>query len=175
MMHDEEKTIKVLDTGLSRQDTHAGSVQFGTVDKAEQEGANDNDQGLQRHLNYRQVQLIAIGGSIGTANFITMGVGLMKGGPANLLMAYTIHALMMSLVNNSIAEMAVFMPVSAAFVRMAGRWVDPAFGFLAGWNFFIYEAVNIPFEISAIITTLKFWRDDIPAEAVVAACVVLYL
>ena len=175
MMHDEEKTIKVQDSGLSHQQTHTGSVKFGTIDKAEQDDAIEDTQGVQRHLSYRQVQLIAIGGSIGTANFVTMGVGLMKGGPANLLMAYIFHSLMMSLVNNSIAEMAVFMPISAAFVRMAGQWVDPAFGFLAGWNFFIYEAVNIPFEISAIITILKYWRDDIPVEAVVAACIVCYL
>lgn len=175
MMQDEEKTIKVQDTGLSHQNTHTGSVRYGSVDKAEQQDAIENTQGLQRHLSYRQVQLIAIGGSIGATNFVTMGTGLMRGGPANLLMAYIFHSLMMSLVNNSIAEMAVFMPIPAAFVRMAGRWVDPAFGFLAGWNFFIYEAINIPFEISVLTTVLKYWRDDIPVAAVVAACVVLYL
>jgi hypothetical protein len=38
----------------------------------------------------------------------------------------------------------------------------------------LYEAVLIPFEISALNLVLTFWRDDIPVAAVVAACVVLY-
>jgi amino acid transporter len=48
-------------------------------------------------------------------------------------------------------------------------------GFWAGWNFFIYEAILIPFEISALNLVLKFWSDDIPVAAVVAVCIVLYL
>jgi amino acid transporter len=45
---------------------------------------------------------------------------------------------------------------------------------MAGWNFFLYEALLIPFEITALNIVLKYWRDDIPAAAVCAACIVLY-
>lgn len=45
---------------------------------------------------------------------------------------------------------------------------------MAGWNFYLYEASMIPFEISAINLILTFWRDDIPVGAVCAACIVLY-
>ncbi|GLI76269.1 hypothetical protein PoHVEF18_004540 [Penicillium ochrochloron] len=134
----------------------------------------DNSDQLKRHLGNRQIQLIAIGGSIGTATFVSITSGLTKGGPGSLFLAYTIYSCMMGLVNNCMAEMAVFMPVSGAFIRMAGHWVDEAFGFWAGWNFFIYEALLIPFEISALNLVLTFWRDDIPVEAVVAACIVIY-
>ncbi|KAJ5380513.1 uncharacterized protein N7496_002941 [Penicillium cataractarum] len=134
----------------------------------------DNTDQLKRHLGNRQIQLIAIGGSIGTATFVSITSGLVKGGPGSLFLAYTIYSCMMGLVNNSMAEMAVYMPVSGAFIRMAGHWVDEAFGFWAGWNFFIYEALLIPFEISALNLVLTFWRDDIPVEAVVAACIVIY-
>ncbi|KAH8694857.1 amino acid permease/ SLC12A domain-containing protein [Talaromyces proteolyticus] len=134
-----------------------------------------NSDQLKRHLGNRQIQLIAIGGSIGTAVFVTIASGgLTKGGPGSLFIAYTIYSCMMGLVNNCIAEMAVFMPISGAFIRMAGRWVDEAFGFWAGWNFFLYEVLLIPFEITALNLVLTFWRDDIPVEAVVAACIVLY-
>jgi hypothetical protein len=34
--------------------------------------------------------------------------------------------------------MAVFMPVSGSFIRMGSKWVDEAFGFMLGWNFFLY-------------------------------------
>jgi len=45
---------------------------------------------------------------------------------------------------------------------------------MAGWNFYLYEALLIPFEITALYVVLGFWRDDIPVAAVCAACVVLY-
>ncbi|KAF2200683.1 general amino acid permease-like protein AGP2 [Delitschia confertaspora ATCC 74209] len=134
----------------------------------------DNADELQRRLGNRQIQLIAIGGSIGTALFVSIGGALNKGGPAGTLLAYLFYACLMGLVNNCIAEMTVFMPVSGGFVRLAGKWVDDAFGFMVGWNFFFYEALLIPFEITAISLVLSFWRDDIPTAAVCAACIVLY-
>lgn len=66
------------------------------------------------------------------------------------------------------------MPVSGSFVRMGSKWIDEAFGFMLGWNFFLYEAVLIPWEISALNLVLTFWRDDIPLAAVCAGCIVLY-
>lgn len=129
---------------------------------------------LQRHLGNRQIQLIAIGGTIGTALFVSIGGGLMEGGPGSLFIAFTLYSCLLGLVNNCIAEMVVYMPVSGSFVRMAGKWVDESFGFMAGWNFFLYEACLIPFEISALNLVLTFWRDDIPAAAVCAGCIVLY-
>ncbi|KAI0163941.1 amino acid permease/ SLC12A domain-containing protein [Xylariaceae sp. FL1272] len=129
---------------------------------------------LQRKLKSRQLQLIAIGGSVGTGLFVTIGHGLYKGGPAGMVLAWTIYAIMLALINNCTAEMTVFMPVSGAFVRMSAKWVDEAMGFFAGWNFFLYEAILIPFEITAIPLVLQYWRDDIPAVAVVAVTVALY-
>jgi amino acid transporter len=63
---------------------------------------------LQRHLGNRQVQLIAIRGSIGTATFVSIANGLIKGGPGSLFIAYTLYTCMLGLVNNSMAEMASF-------------------------------------------------------------------
>jgi yeast amino acid transporter len=57
---------------------------------------------------------------------------------------------------------------------MAGKWVDDAFGFASGWNFYFYEAILIPFEITALTTVLGFWSDNIPAWAVCVGCIVLY-
>jgi amino acid transporter len=134
----------------------------------------DNSDDLQRHLGNRQIQLIAIGGSIGTALFVSIGGALNSGGPLGLLLAYAGYSCIIALVNNAMAEMASFMPVSGGFIRMAGHWVDESLGFMAGWNFFFYEALLIPFEITALNIVLKFWRDDIPVAAVCAAVIVLY-
>ncbi|KAL4983169.1 amino acid permease/ SLC12A domain-containing protein [Aspergillus falconensis] len=133
-----------------------------------------NSDHLQRRLGNRQIQLIAIGGSIGTGLFINIGMGLAKGGPASLLIGLIVLCCFMALINSCTAEMTVYLPVSGGFIRMADKWVDSALGFMAGWNFFLYEAIVIPFEITALSIVLGFWRDDIPSAAVTAATVILY-
>jgi len=92
----------------------------------------ENVDGLRRHLGGRQIQMIAIGGSIGTALFVSIGGGLVQGGPGSLLIAFTMYCIFLGAVNNCMAEMAVFMPVSGSFVRMGSKWVDEAFGFMLG-------------------------------------------
>ncbi|KIX09409.1 uncharacterized protein Z518_00489 [Rhinocladiella mackenziei CBS 650.93] len=81
----------------------------------------DNADQLHRRLNNRQIQLIAVGGAVGTALFISIGGALTRGGPLNLLLAYTIYSVNMAFVNSCIAEMTVMHPVSGGFVRMAGK------------------------------------------------------
>ncbi|PKS04926.1 hypothetical protein jhhlp_008292 [Lomentospora prolificans] len=144
------------------------------------DGASDfnNSDALHRRLNNRHIQLIAIGGSIGTAMFISIGGGLAVGGPGSLLISYTLYSCVLALVNNCITEMTTLMPVSGGFIRLAGLWVDDALGFMAGWNFFFYEALLIPFEITALNMVLSFWNSDVtnpgPTAAVCAACIVAY-
>lgn len=74
--------------------------------------ARGNTDALQRHLGNRQIQMIAIGGSIGTALFVSIGNGLMDGGPGSLFIAFALYSALLGLVNNCMAEMAVYMPVS---------------------------------------------------------------
>ncbi|KAE8152977.1 AAT family amino acid transporter [Aspergillus avenaceus] len=133
----------------------------------------EHTEALQRHLTSRQVQFIAIGGSIGTALFVSIGYGLMQGA-GSLLVAFALQALVMAQVNNALAEMTVFMPVSAAFVQHASAWVDQSWGFMIGWNFCIFEGLLIPFEITALDMVLTFWRDDIPSAAVISTAIILY-
>lgn len=117
-MNTEEKKY----SGEFVRETYNGNddVQHGTV--------TDNADDLQRHLGNRQIQLIAIGGSIGTALFVSIGGALNKGGPLGMLIAYSGYCCVIALVNNAMAEMATYMPVSGGFIRMAGKWVDEAFG-----------------------------------------------
>lgn len=150
----------------------------GDLEKPEDElnegNVSGRDGGLRRRLGNRHIQLVAIGGSIGTGLFIAIGTGLRKGGPASLLIAFAIEAIIVSMLNNCLAEMTTYMPVSGGFIRLAGQWVDEAWGFMAGWNFFIYMALTVPFEICAVSVLLEYWRSDIPVAAVCVACIVVY-
>ncbi|CAH0030854.1 unnamed protein product, partial [Clonostachys rhizophaga] len=133
---------------------------------------------LNRRLGNRQIQLIAAGGSIGTALFINIGSALAKGGPGSLLLAFTLYTMILALVNNSAAEMNTYMPVAGGFIRHAGYWVDDALGFVAGWNFFLFEAFLIPFEISALTFVMSFWTEAAtqpgPTAGIYAAVILIY-
>jgi amino acid transporter len=140
--------------------------------------SSGNSDGLRRTLDNRQIQLIAIGGAVGTGLFISIGQGLAHGGPGSLLIAFITMSSILSLVNNSLAEMTILMPVSGGFVRLAGHWVDEALGFTAGWNFFLYEALLIPFEITALNIVLSFWNENLtnpgPTAGICAGIIILY-
>ncbi|KAL0259729.1 hypothetical protein SLS55_005469 [Diplodia seriata] len=125
-----------------------GNTTSSDSDSAPDIGSVQNVNTLHRSLDNRQIQWIAMGGSIGTALFVSIGLGLMNGGPASLLLGFIFYS--------------------------CGKWVDEAFGFVAGWNLFLYEAILVPFEISALSLVLTFWRDDIPVWAVCIVCIALY-
>ncbi|KAJ7632824.1 aromatic amino acid transport protein aroP [Roridomyces roridus] len=70
--------------------------------------------------------------------------------------------------------MVTWMPIASPFVRFADGFVDPALGFCAGINFFVFEAALIPFEVTAFNLVLQFWTDKIPIAAVIAFVLVCY-
>src|ERR1700761_449701 len=72
------------------------------------------------------------------------------------------------------AEMVTYLPISSPFIRFAGRYVDEAFGMAAGYNFFVFEAALVPFEIVACNVIIHFWSDIIPAGGVIAIVIFLY-
>lgn len=77
---------------------------------------------LARRLSARQVQMIAIGGTIGTGLFLGTGGSIASGGPASTLIAYAICGGIVFVTMLCLGEMAAFMPVAGSFCTYAG-WV----------------------------------------------------
>ncbi|KAG0132199.1 amino acid permease/ SLC12A domain-containing protein [Tuber indicum] len=127
-----------------------------------------------RKLRPRHIQLIGIGGTIGTALYVSIGRGLMQGGPASLFIAFTFWCTVILGVNNSMSEMVTYLPISSPFIRFAGRFVDDAFGFAAGYNFFVYQAALVPFEIVACNVIIHYWTDEIHVGIVIAVVLFCY-
>lgn len=75
---------------------------------------------LNRSLSARQVQMIAIGGTIGTGLFLGTGSSLATGGPASMLIAYAISGGIVFVTMLSLGEMAAFVPVAGSFCTFAG-------------------------------------------------------
>lgn len=167
-----EKVVDVKSPVVDSEDNGSSSTNVhiaGTMFKI------DSNNQLHRKLTGRQIQLFAIGGTIGSGVFLAMGSALAKGGAASLFLAYVFYSCIVGMVNNSAAEMATFMPINAAFIRHPSKWVDQAWGFMVGWNYFIYVCLGLPFEITGVSIFLTFWRDDIPVAAVICACIVIYM
>lgn len=118
--------------------------------------ASDLD-GVQRRLHQRHVQMIAIAGTIGTGLFLGSGHAIARAGPLGALLAYLFIGSIAYSTLVSVGEMTSFAPISGTFPHFAARWVDPAFGFAQGWNYFYTQAMSIPVEISAAQIVLTFW------------------
>ncbi|KAF3312683.1 hypothetical protein TWF173_006907 [Orbilia oligospora] len=129
-----------------------------------------------RQLKERHVQLIGIGGTIGTALFVAIGRGLALGGPASLFLGFTLWSTVVLCVNNCLAEMVSYLPISSPFIRFAGRFVDEAFGVATGYNFFIFEAMMVPFEIVATTFILSFWpgSTSVHPAIIISLIIVVY-
>ncbi|TID19803.1 hypothetical protein CANINC_003686 [Pichia inconspicua] len=134
-----------------------------------------HNEGTKRLLKARHIDLISIGGSIGTGLFVTIGTGLMNGGCGNLLIAFTIQGFIIYLVTLSIGELICYLPVDSPFITHAGRFVDPAFEFCVGMNFYIMISLYIPFEITSVNSMIHFWRDDYSPAAAFVPQIVIYL
>ncbi|PNS14567.1 Proline-specific permease [Sphaceloma murrayae] len=70
--------------------------------------------------------------------------------------------------------MVTYLPISSPFIRFAGRWVDEAFGVAAGYNFFIFEAALVPFEIVACNVILQYWTSAVHPAIIITIIIVLY-
>ncbi|KAK9767626.1 hypothetical protein K7432_002435 [Basidiobolus ranarum] len=104
---------------------------------------------LNRTLKTRHLSMIAIGGTIGTGLFIASGQSIANGGPGGALVAYGLIGVMVFFLMTSLGEMAAYIPISGSFNTYGSRFVDPAFGFALGWNYWLSWAITVATELSA--------------------------
>lgn len=90
---------------------------------------------LARELKGRHLQMIAIGGSIGTGLFVASGKALSQGGPAAVLLAYLFVGVMLYCTVQALGELAVIFPVAGSFSAFSTRFLDPSWGFAMGWKY----------------------------------------
>ncbi|CAK7896042.1 probable lysine/arginine permease Can2p [[Candida] anglica] len=113
---------------------------------------------LERGLKSRHVQLIALGGCIGTGLFVGTGSALSTCGPAPLLISYMIMTTIIFFVMNMLGEMTTFLPLPGngpqAFVS---NYFDPSLGFATGWNYWYTFAILIAAEVTAAAIVIEYW------------------
>ncbi|MFC5543427.1 MAG: amino acid permease [Bacilli bacterium] len=120
----------------------------------------DNQKQLKRGLKGRHITMISLGGTIGTGLFLASGASVAQAGPGGALVAYALIGVMVFFLMTSLGEMAAYMPSSGSFSTYASNFVDPAFGFAMGWNYWYNWAITIAAEISAVNLIMKYWFPD---------------
>ncbi|KAJ7350342.1 amino acid permease-domain-containing protein [Mycena albidolilacea] len=113
--------------------------------------------GLHRGLSARQVQMIAIGGTIGTGLFLGTGKSLAEGGPASLIIAYALVGFIVYVTLLLLGEMATQYPVAGSFNAYSARFFSPSYAFAISWNYFINDAVSTAGDLTAAQLVLQYW------------------
>lgn len=113
--------------------------------------------GLRRGLSARQVQMIAIAGTIGTGLFLGTGRSLAQGGPASLLICYALVGAVVYVTLLLLGEMATQYPVAGSFGAYTARFVSPAYAFALQWNYWLNDAVSVAGDLTAAQLVLGFW------------------
>ncbi|EEH63200.1 amino acid permease [Gleimia coleocanis DSM 15436] len=122
------------------------------------EGSN-----LKRRLSARHLNMIAIGGAIGTGLLVASGGSISQAGPGGALVAYATIGVMVYLLMQSLGEMSTWLPASGSFETWASRWVSPSFGFASGWNYWFNWAITLAAELVAVAIVMRYWFPSVPA------------
>ncbi|TGN98720.1 MULTISPECIES: amino acid permease [unclassified Burkholderia] len=111
---------------------------------------------LRRALKDRHIQLIALGGAIGTGLFLGISETIKVAGPSAIL-GYAIAGLFAFFIMRQLSEMVVDEPVSGSFSHFAEKYCGHFFGFLSGWNYWVMCVLVGMAELSAVGVYIQYW------------------
>ncbi|BGP02480.1 Amino-acid permease inda1 [Rhodotorula toruloides] len=113
---------------------------------------------LQQRMKPRHLQMIAVGGSIGTGLFIASGQALKQAGPLGVLIAWVIVGVMLLNITQALGELAIVFPVSGGWSVLAVRFVDRSFGAAVSYNYAALWCVVLPLELTAAAIAVQYWE-----------------
>ncbi|MCD8543875.1 amino acid permease [Sulfurospirillum cavolei] len=119
---------------------------------------------LSRGLKNRHVQLIALGGAIGTGLFLGVSTTVQMTGPA-VLLGYALGGFIAFMIMRQLGEMIVEEPVAGSFSHFANTYWHHFAGFASGWNYWMLYVLVGMAELTAIGTFIHFWLPNVPTWA----------
>ena len=93
----------------------------------------EKSNGLKKDLTNRHIQLIALGGAIGTGLFLGLSQTIKLAGPS-VILGYALAGVIAFLIMRQLGEMVVEEPVSGSFSHFAHKYWGRMAGFMSGWN-----------------------------------------
>ncbi|MTH65574.1 amino acid permease [Paracoccus shanxieyensis] len=119
------------------------------------------DAGFHKALKPRQIQMIAIGGAIGTGLFLGAGGRLAAAGPA-LVLVYALCGFFGFLVLRALGELIMHRPSSGSFVSYAREFYGEKLAFAAGWMYWINWAMTSVADVTAVALYMNFFKAYVP-------------
>ena len=145
----------------------------GDVDK--KSWLESHEAGYHKTLGNRQVQMIAIGGAIGTGLFLGAGARLQIAGPS-LAVVYLVCGVFSFLILRALGELVMHRPSSGSFVSYAREFLGEKASYVAGWMYFLNWAMTGIVDITAVALYMHYWAafSSVPQWifALIALCIV---
>ncbi|MGV9614051.1 amino acid permease [Nocardia xishanensis] len=116
----------------------------------------DEDAGYHKALRPRQLQMIAIGGAIGTGLFLGAGSRLREAG-AGLFIVYAVCGVFVFFILRALGELVLHRPSSGSFVSYAREFYGEKLAFGVGWMYFFHWCMTGIVDITAIATYVHYW------------------
>ncbi|KJL24841.1 Phenylalanine-specific permease [Microbacterium oxydans] len=117
---------------------------------------SNEEAGYHKTLKPRQIQMIAIGGAIGTGLFMGAGARLASSGPA-LILVYALCGFFAFLILRALGELVLHRPSSGSFVSYAREFYGEKLAFASGWLYFLNWAMTSIVDVTAAALYVKFW------------------
>lgn len=116
---------------------------------------------MKTQLKKRHIQMIALGGAIGTGLFFGSAKSIQMTGPS-IVLAYIFGGFVLYIIMRALGEMTVHNPNTGAYTEYAHSYIGPYAGFISGWNAWFEYTVVCMVELTAITFFLDFWATPIP-------------
>ncbi|AKU17416.1 amino acid permease [Luteipulveratus mongoliensis] len=146
-----------------------------TEDRGDSPSSLDAEQvGYKQSLGRRQVQMIAIGGAIGTGLFLGSASRLHSTGPA-LVISYAVVGVIAFFLMRALGELVLHRTTSGAFVSYMREFYGEKAAYYTGWMYWLNWALTGIAELSAVGLYVQHWKPDMPkwATVLIALAVVL--
>lgn len=137
------------------------------------EGLDLAQQGLKRDLSNRHVQLIAIGGTIGTGLFLGSGKAIQLAGPS-IIFAYLIVGIAVFFVMRALGELLLSQAGYQTLTDIAEDYLGPWASFVTGWTYWFCWIMTAMADVIAVGLYVKYWF-DIPQWIPALICLIILL
>lgn len=117
---------------------------------------------LNRGLESRHIQMIALGGTIGVGLFMGSASTIKWTGPS-IMLAYAIAGLFIFFIMRSMCEMLYLEPSTGSFATFARNYIHPLAGYLTAWSYWFQWVIVGMSEIIAVGMYMKYWFPNLPA------------
>lgn len=131
-------------------------------------------EGYQRGLGTRQIQMLAIGGTIGTGLFLGAGENIAKAGPS-LILTYAVAGLMLFFVMRALGELLTYRRAEGGFAGYAREFLGPFWGYATTWTYWIIWVTTGMAELTAAGTYVQKWWPEVEQwQTALVALIVLF-